>query len=180
MTQVALAFGDVPWRNRHNSGWTEARTEELKALIAARYSMGEAAAKLGITRSAVAGKKARLGLKSFGSSSNRLNTPKHRRQGGGILNKLKRAPAKPVVSKPLPTSIPEPRLVSIEDLDFGRDCRWPYGNPQNEPVRYCGHPRITPFDDGSSVYCAAHHALSCTPDIRQRGDPFVARGYKHR
>jgi GcrA cell cycle regulator len=51
-----------------------------------------------------------------------------------------------------------PRLVSLIELDAS-DCRYPYGGDrENEPITFCGHPRLP----GSS-YCAPHSRLSRGP-----------------
>jgi GcrA cell cycle regulator len=51
-----------------------------------------------------------------------------------------------------------PRLVSLIDLE-PLDCRYPYGGDKdNEPIAFCGHPRLP----GSS-YCAPHFHLTRGP-----------------
>jgi GcrA cell cycle regulator len=51
-----------------------------------------------------------------------------------------------------------PRLVPLVELDAS-DCRYPYGGDrENEPITFCGHPRLP----GAS-YCAPHFHLTRGP-----------------
>lgn len=48
-----------------------------------------------------------------------------------------------------------PRLVSLMDLQDS-ECRYPYGGDRaNEPITFCGHPRLP-----GSPYCAPHFHLT--------------------
>ncbi len=154
---------------KSNAAWPDELVERLKALFAAdRLSCSGIATELGhgLTRNAVIGKLARLGLRRHRErhSGIRIINPQDRRprqnrprlrivaNGGGgsrIMESVERGPLKLRAVEIVPLNL---------DLDAlnSQTCRYPYGDG---PFHFCGHP----VRAGSS-WCAPHHAL-CT--VRQ-------------
>lgn len=131
-----------------SSRWTEAKDAELKSRVETGASFAEIAAEMGITRSAVGGRAARLGLRSLNPPAPRKGQPKPRVE----RPKLARKPT------PRRTILSEFRCVEIDPLhitlfELEKDvCRAPYGD--EAPYTFCGRP--TP--EGLS-YCVPHAAL---------------------
>lgn len=113
------------------SAWTEHRIDELKRLWRQGRGADAIARELGggLTRNAVLGKIARLGLS-------------HPRPGG---RGRRTTPDRPS---------PEPPAQGVATvLSVGRlDCRWPYGDPRDPDFSLCGRP------SERGAYCAAHAA----------------------
>lgn len=118
------------------SAWTEHRISQLKRLWPEGRSAETIARELGggLTRHAVLGKVARLGLSE-------------RRPGG----------------KPRPEAqdraIPEPPVNGVATILSIRrlDCRWPYGDPGAADFSLCGRP------SERGAFCAAHAAIAYRP-----------------
>lgn len=135
--------------------WSDDRIQTLRDLFAAKHSASEIAASLGgVTRNAVCGKLARLGLvRGWG--------PQHPDK----VIKVKPARVRKFKA-PLPPGAPKfnaelfvcaeaadivPRHLTLLELEEN-DCRQPYGD---DVFTFCGYPKL----DGSS-YCPSHHRLN--------------------
>ena len=155
-------------RQVHQAGWTEPRVADLKKLWLEGLSCSQIAAKLGggVTRNAVIGKAARLGLAERKGPNGAPSAGAA--QAAKINRRLQSPPPRPpampraladdatiaaprVAPAPLP---PEPevagaQLVTILEL-AKHGCKWPVGMPQ--PVQlFCGRRQ-----DGEHPYCAEH------------------------
>jgi len=118
------------------SAWTEDRINLLKRLWPEGRSAETIARKLGggLTRNAVLGKVARLGL------SERRTAPRPRGEAAH-----RDAPAPPPVG--------DATLLSVRRAD----CRWPYGEPGDAAFSLCGRP------SERGAFCAAHAAIAYRP-----------------
>jgi len=146
--------------------WTEDRVERLKQLWAGGLSCSQIGRELGgITRNAVIGKVARLGLPG------RTQITQNRRYRGGPISyaeKLRRAAERAEHKAQIkaeqearrlaeqifqPKEIPQPDFLAltIDELKR-RQCRYPRG--EGIATRFCGQPAIA-----GSAYCEYCHAI---------------------
>lgn len=168
---VVPNVGEVP-QAPPGVSWTAARVEYLRRRHSEGASAGVIARELGLSRNAVIGKIARLGLRGFGQGRNpsgdTLRKPKTPRPPKPVAPK-----AKPPAPKPAPVAPAAPDVATIEltDLPAGempatavrfldteaRHCRWPVGNWAGpvETRHCCGHEKLP-----DSSYCSFHHARS--------------------
>ena len=146
--------------------WCHDRIAKLQEYHAAKLSFTAIAGLLRISRSAVAGKCARLKL----TRPERDNVA-NGRIGGKISTKRKR---KPNFARTSPAITPRamngtagltdgisgaPPSLNIPLVDLEpRHCRWPIGDPKQPGFAFCGHEQ----HPGSS-YCPAHHVLCERP-----------------
>lgn len=91
-------------------------------------------------------------------------------RGGTPRTVVKKTAAKPIQDRPAlprrtveagtdatpPASVPEPRMLSVQQLTAG-DCKWPIGDPRDPSFGFCGHPRIV-----GCPYCPAHREVAFT------------------
>lgn len=119
--------------------WPDEAVETLRRLRAEGQSSSQIAAVLGITRNAVIGKAARLGLPLSASvvqyrpSSRRPRVPKPDR-----VFRLPTFRAEPI---PEPAPAPEHQFLNIPLLDLNRDeCR--YSPSTESPFLFCGQPAL--------------------------------------
>jgi hypothetical protein len=115
--------------------WPQEKADQAEALWRKGYSAGWIAARLGMSRSAVAGKIDRLGLK---------------RDSAPRVTRLARPT--PAASKPKP-KIEPPIWISLVELERGM-CRFP-----RDDGLYCGA-RTHAF---SSSWCELHRKRVCAP-----------------
>jgi GcrA cell cycle regulator len=118
------------------SAWTQDRINLLKRLWPEGLSAETIALELGggLTRNAVLGKVARLGLSEG-------------RTGG----RPRREAAHRETPEPPPAGVAT--ILSVRR----KDCRWPYGEPGDAAFSLCGRPS----DRGA--FCAAHAAIAYRP-----------------
>lgn len=115
------------------SAWTEDRINQLKGLWPEGRSAETIARELGggLTRDAVLGKVARLGLSRHSSGARPGSQPRDR---SGL-------------------QLPLDGMATI--LSVNRlQCRWPYGEPGTVDFSLCGRPPVR------GAFCAAHSALA--------------------
>lgn len=147
--------------------WTPQRVETLKACLADGYSAAMIAMRLGdgITRNAVIGKIARLGLQPAIPQGRKVlvRKPREPRQpGSGRVFEIQQAiefamgAASPVLAKSAP--LPAVSSSGLAPLNLGllelsaNGCRWPVNDAERgEDHLFCGHPALA----GKS-YCAEH------------------------
>jgi len=158
--------------------WAPEHCKALQDYLALGMSFAEIARAINTrfgttyTRNAALGRSKRMKLTAPKRSR---NPPKARPQTKAEMAPKPResrtaGPARPVpapvpaspVRRPEPVKLRcvgvSPRLVSLIELEAS-DCRYPYGgDKENEPIRFCGHPRLP----GSS-YCAPHFHLTRGP-----------------
>lgn len=135
--------------NQHSAGWTEERVQQLRKLHEEGLSCSLIGIELGLTRNAVIGKLARLGLKS---------APKvvrdNRQRGATRKADPTRFRSRPRTDAELPrlaVADVVPLHLSLDDLR-PTTCRYPYGD---RAYTYCGHPTA----GAGMSYCAPHHHL---------------------
>ena len=87
------------------------------------------------------------------SSRRQARGPWARRAGKNLAKRRSEVePAEPVRLRCVGVS---PRLLPLTDLNDG-DCHYPYGGDRDdEPILFCGHPRLK-----GSRYCAPHFRLT--------------------
>ncbi len=144
-------------------GWTDTRTERLKALWAEGRSASEIAGLLGeVTRNAVIGKVHRLGLAGRQTTSRqpgpRRTSPRRHRSG---RVELRLPPSRFVrAASPLPPSPPSPVAALMLPLRQLRDdqCRWPIGDPRQAGFGFCGCQKAPGIP-----YCGHHAAIAYNP-----------------
>lgn len=129
--------------------WTPANVTALSRLVAERLSAGQAAHRMGVSRSTVIGKARRLGLQ-FNSGANGGGVPK----GTIIRTRLNRD--QPPRSRP---PKPQPVEQTVEPVALGplnafpedyKSCRWIHGDVRQGEWQCCGHPGFP--------WCAHHKA----------------------
>jgi GcrA cell cycle regulator len=162
------------------SNWAPEHSDALRELLARGMSYAEIAdainEKFGTcyTRNATIGRSRRMGLgvperpDDGLKPSPRSRTPKL----SGLLTlralrqeKLSEKPSEKPGEKPAEAEPAEPvklrcvglspRLLPLTELEDG-DCRYPYGGDrEDEPILFCGHPRLA-----GSRYCSPHFHLT--------------------
>jgi GcrA cell cycle regulator len=152
--------------------WTDERINLLKTLWTEGLSASQIAAELGgVTRNSVIGKVHRLKLPrraavSPPEAAGRKRARKPRRALKAPWRQIQaeppkfvsEAPAGPVeASMPIPTP-----TISFLELDncpaLPSRCRWPFGDPAKEEVRYCGKRPIAGLP-----FCGYHCRLAYQP-----------------
>lgn len=118
------------------SAWTQARINLLKRLWPEGRSAETIALELGggLTRNAVLGKVARLGLSE-----------------GRTGARTRREAAHHVAPEPPPDGVAT--ILSVRRMD----CRWPCGEPGDAAFSLCGRP------SERGAFCAAHAAIAYRP-----------------
>ncbi|PZU72652.1 MAG: global cell cycle regulator GcrA-like protein [Brevundimonas sp.] len=118
------------------SAWTQDRIKLLKRLWPEGLSAETIARELGggLTRNAVLGKVARLGLSEARTDARPRREGAHR-------------------------DTPEPPPAGVATILSVRrtDCRWPYGEPGDAAFSLCGRP------SERGAFCAAHAAIAYRP-----------------
>ena len=118
------------------SAWTQDRINLLKRLWPEGLSAETIAVELGggLTRNAVLGKVARLGLSEGRTGARPPREPTHR-------------------------DTPEPPPAGVATILSVRrtDCRWPYGEPGDAAFSLCGRP------SERGAFCAAHAVIAYRP-----------------
>lgn len=155
------------------SGWSEERVEKLRHLLKQRLSASQIAGRLGgVTRNAVIGKAARLGLQLAGAHP-ALMRENGQRSRKAVLRNLQRSYARKTGARMdgrtvgryvqikdaaemkavARANLAPPEVRNLTLLNLGpSDCRWPLGDG---PFTFCGCPQ-----NAASRYCDFHHALS--------------------
>jgi GcrA cell cycle regulator len=156
------------------SDWAPEHCEALRDYLALGMSFAEIADKINhrfgtaYTRSAALGRSRRMGLaarKRPGTPS-RLRPSREARPARKPREFHAPQPVRPAAPPPPERAEPvklrcvgiSPRLISLLELEPA-DCRYPYGgDKENEPITFCGHPRLA----GTS-YCVPHFQLTRGP-----------------
>ncbi len=167
--------------------WNLEREERLRTLWTSGLSASQVAAELGpwCTRSAVLGKVHRLGLADRATvaraasvlvpPSRKPAVPARNADAFHAQQKMPRAkigrqlPLRQDEGAPLAVTpaveavvIPISERVALIDLQFDQ-CRWPFGNPQDEAnFGFCGRLREDVYSD-SNFYCAHHARVAHVP-----------------
>lgn len=141
-------------------GWGEEITERMIAMKAAGYSASAIALALGngITRNAIIGKLARLGL-GGGPGQRRPRVNNHPPAPRSA------APPRKVVTAPLTErrAAAERDLPATDDPFAPTGCRWPMGDPLEKGFRLCQRTKLA-----GSVYCDVHHEAAYEPRPKAR------------
>ncbi len=156
--------------------WAPEHCQALRAYVALGMSFSEIAREINTkfgtayTRNAALSRSKRMGLRAperpkRPPKAKMLQAPKRHE-----CDVAKPAPAAPAPERAAPVKLRcvgiSPRLLSLVELDAS-DCRYPYGgDKENEPIRFCGHPRLA----GSS-YCAPHFYLTRTTEAQPERAP---------
>ncbi|WP_082539941.1 MULTISPECIES: GcrA family cell cycle regulator [unclassified Caulobacter] len=147
-------------------GWSEARVERLKALLAQGQSASQIAKALGsVSRNAVIGKIHRLGL-----AGRKPPSGPGRRAATPVRSAPRRLAPSPPPTRPAggppamsAAALRRPRPAPVDAIGTVRDlaalprhaCRWPIGDPKDPAFSWCGRSApMTPT--GRSPYCEGH------------------------
>ena len=128
--------------------WSAEREAELRQYIADKYSSGQTAEKMGLTRNKVCGKANRMGLRFLSQEQPpRGSKPKPRtRRGWGISKSIFREG--PIMPEP-PPKPPEFLGLTFAQIEAGQ-CR--YIDDSSGQTLYCGAPTEASF-------CNYHHSI---------------------
>lgn len=160
------------------SAWTEERIEHLKALVAERLSANQIAAELGagLSRNAVIGKIARLGLTQQWTGAGRApRTRAQARNDNRLGMRMRRSAmtAKPPSAPAVPPVAAEAGPVRYLDRRMHRECSaiLNFGAPV-EDLLCCGAPIP---EGGFHEFCDAHRRVFLVaPEPRKRRTPVAA------
>jgi GcrA cell cycle regulator len=156
------------------SNWAPEHSDALREFLARGMSYSEIAGAINekfgtcYTRNATIGRGRRMGLGVPERQDDRSkpppcgSSPKLAKASPRALGAPRReksceapievGPAEPVRLRCVGVS---PRLLTLTDLNDG-DCHYPYGGDRDdEPILFCGHPRLK-----GSRYCAPHFRLT--------------------
>jgi GcrA cell cycle regulator len=158
------------------ANWTPDAEARLKALSDSGDFSNEQMAsilnkeyRLGVTRNAVIGKRARKGWDNLRTEASKQRTkvyrappPKRR-----VPARIEAPPPKPA---PVLREVPLTATATLFTLER-HGCRWPIGDPQDEAFGYCGRDR-----EGHRNYCPGHAPLGVA---RKQGESLdrVAKRY---
>lgn len=156
--------------------WAAEHCQALRDYVALGMSFSEIAreinAKFGTayTRNAALGRGKRMGLRAPERPKRppRAKIPQAPKRPECNAAKPVQAAAAPERAAPVKLRCVgiSPRLLSLAELDAS-ECRYPYGgDKENEPITFCGHPRLP----GSS-YCAPHFHLTRTTEAQPERAP---------
>ena len=149
--------------------WTADQDKLLRECIDEGLSTRAAAERIGVSRNAVVGRAARMGIGLLwavrpGNVKTKLDRERAiaaQAKGNAVRSAmLARARSKGVLP-PLEPPTPKRRLRGIALEELSRDsCRWPFGDA---PYKFCGAAII------KFPYCEKHRALAYQPPRRERG-----------
>jgi GcrA cell cycle regulator len=154
--------------------WTDGDIAQLKQLRAAGHSSSQIGLTLGVSRNAVIGKAARLGLPlpidtkpRYRPASRAPRQPRAPRNLAKIFLRPSLIPVEPmpIIEPPQP---PEFLAIALVDLDRNQ-CR--YARGEGADIRFCGQP----VDRGS--YCGHCYRIVYVPMRPDRRKPFIQRGW---
>jgi GcrA cell cycle regulator len=156
--------------------WSPELAEELRRLVALKMSAGQIAERLHVTRNSVVGKCHRLKMRLL-AQEHRVTIKADRVAAKSVRRDAstppKFQPKPPVRFEPKPPTfsnakdpfrqlVPPQELIlptsvqlTVDDMDFARQCRFPLGDPCTAEFRYCGAP-----SHKERVYCEPHCRLS--------------------
>jgi GcrA cell cycle regulator len=144
--------------------WTDERIEHLKGHFAAGLSCREIANEIGVSRNAVIGKLARLGLTRDKKLEIRRDDPKRPRSRS--VPRLQYRMLKQLFAEAPPAeegqSVPSEQRCSLLELSEER-CRWPINSPGEEDFCFCGNQPLQGLP-----YCPGHTRLAYQSTSRQR------------
>jgi hypothetical protein len=133
-----------------SSAWTPALLDQLKACIDKKMSSGETASELGMTRSQVSGKAARMGYQ-FISVQGRPSPKRIRRKQLPRVIVFRQEPYREPIVETTTTSMDLP----FDELKDGV-CKYAYGD--SAPYLFCGQPT-----EDKKPFCAFHHRVCYYP-----------------
>lgn len=158
-------------KKKKGPAWTPKTIAELKRLVSMGHQVSHICVALGFTRSSVAHKIKRLGLRGDPDIA-KVSHP-----GARPSELLVPCAVPPFSAAETPAEVfpsPQPGLISSEVIELpawpwkrkapmeegmtlmelrASDCRYPFGNPKESTFHFCGRPRM------SGAYCAEHAAL---------------------
>jgi GcrA cell cycle regulator len=154
--------------------WTTARIDLLRKLKGDGLSSSEIGVELGITRNAVIGKAARLGIGGGQAKGAQREAKHYAPKAGpvfqinfGHLRAQKAARQRGERPAPPPPPVLTTRPCSILELTSAT-CRWPMGEPDEPGFHFCGSaPR-----DGKP-YCGFHCGIAYRPVAARTRSPFI-------
>lgn len=155
------------WSNQTKNPWTEEIVEKMRRLAASGMTSCDIAQRIGMSRNSVVGKCGRLKILLL-SQVNRPKTrtppfvrptaPKAPKPQPRLQPKLQfsnaKDPFRQLVS-PQELILPASLQLTVGEMDFARQCRFPLVDPCTAEFRYCGAP-----SHKERVYCEPHCRLS--------------------
>jgi GcrA cell cycle regulator len=143
---------------RPNPRWSTERLAELEQLWLEGLTASQCARRLGESRNAIIGARYRNFPYLARTKKTKPALDQGREQAASKRLPGRHKPANLPAPAPLPAQLPASHgSVLLADLR-SHHCRYPFGTPKVEVVRYCGAHKIA----GSS-YCASHHTTCYLP-----------------
>lgn len=147
--------------------WTPEHVERLKEFAKQALPVRVLADEFGVTRNAIIGKAARVGIE--------LLYVKPRRPGSVVITRSRNTPFRGQSNKsqPLPARVSSPNSRDLEVVQLREnDCRFVVTD--DHPMLFCGAPK-----QADSSYCPHHHEVChvnrMDPRSRQHASSHVAR-----
>lgn len=144
--------------------WTDAMVTQLRELVAEGHSNSIIARKMrmGMSRSAIIGKRDRLGLSGKGQPKFALSKGRPQKTAKPVVKRHYEPYQPPVTLPPLPVvneTVTSPSGVPAAVWALGAlQCKFPIGHPSDADFRFCTSNRglVTP-------YCPEHMAIAYQP-----------------
>jgi hypothetical protein len=155
-------------------GWTWERECELMRLVADRLTGSQIANRMGLTRSTIMGKAARMGMTIGGGRERPAETREMRREArrnaARDRQRKRRGTPEPALKPDWRSSVAVlgaaeawvalPFTVPVRLVDLGKDsCRWPI---DGGTTMFCGTKAVA-----GKPYCPIHHRASLNPYYRR-------------
>lgn len=157
---ILRASGDLVGHvGRVDFNWTPQAIEILKSMDAEGHSAAAIARALGggVSRNAVIGKIARLGLRNGRPHRKPQSWARPAFAGPNLAKQPLQRPREPSMPYPGPLVLESGAFVTLHTVS-DRTCRYPFGDPREEGFHFCGLiPRA--IDAGGGVYCDRHAEL---------------------
>lgn len=160
-------------RAHENHDWTDERCDRLRLMCASpeRPSAGQMGIDLGVSRNAIIGKVARLGLvlpnHGVRSPTGRSASPGRPKRKHGFHPNTRtvcQQPVEPIIvtNEATDQAIPIEQRRTLVELEPGM-CRWPVGHPGTPDFFFCGGTALE-----ERPYCIHHDRRAYQPSKPQR------------
>lgn len=128
--------------------------QEIRRMAADKYSGGDIATTLGLTRNQVAGfcHSRKIKLCSIKTKSQVVSRPEPATGSGGVKPENKPKACELMRRPDFREAEPTPLVLFSE---FISGCRFPVGEPKSRDFKFCGNPCL-----GSFSYCGSHVAIT--------------------
>lgn len=133
-------------RSRFSFDWTDEKCEELRQLTAEKVPPRQIGIRMGLSKNAIIGKQARLGISTGQRRGYHTDYPTNRKSA--VILKFRKPPTFPL---PQFSDTIEPLRIGFMDLQ-SRHCRWVLQERGHDGLAtFCGHDRFL-----TQSYCLEH------------------------